>query len=355
MKIGIILGTRPEIVKLSTLMTLSKEKLGENSLIIHTGQHYSHNMSGQFMEELQLPKIDYNLDIGSGTHNYQLGTMMLKLESFIKEKNIDRVAILGDTNSSLAGALCANRAGIKVAHIEAGIRSFDRSMPEEINRILTDAVSDHCYAPTTIAVENLKKENIADERIFLTGNVIVDAIKHYLPIAKQKERIITDENYGIVTLHRPANVDNRQKLAELVKALNKVSEENELKLYFPIHPRTRSNLEKFGLINKIKFKLIEPLGYFDFLRAMSESKIIITDSGGLQEESCILGVPCATVRENTERPESVQVGSNHLCGTNYTGVVNGVRRMLNKKNGWEQPYGDGKSSERILKLIREMD
>ncbi|PIO00576.1 UDP-N-acetylglucosamine 2-epimerase (non-hydrolyzing) [archaeon CG10_big_fil_rev_8_21_14_0_10_43_11] len=355
MNVGIFFGTRPEIVKLSRLMFLSKQKYADEFSLIHTGQHYSYSMSGQFMDELALPSIDYNLGIGSGTHNYQIGSMLLKLERLIKEKDIDTMVILGDTNSALAGALCANRSGIRVCHIEAGIRSFDRTMPEEINRILTDAVSNHCYAPTTIAVEHLKKENISDDRIFLTGNVIVDALNYYLPLAKKRERIIPDESYGLVTLHRPANVDRKEKLLELVNALNTISVDNGLPLYFPIHPRTRNNLEKFGLLKKIKLNLIDPLGYFDFLRAMSESKIMITDSGGLQEESCILGVPCATIRENTERPETVHIGSNYLCGTTYSGIVEGVNIMLNKKPDWKQPYGDGRSSERILNLIQTLN
>lgn len=355
MRTAIIFGTRPEIIKLSRIISLAKNNSNFETTLIHTGQHYSYSMSGQFLDELKLPKIDINLDTGSGTHNYQLGTMLLKLEKVLKEKEIECVIVQGDTNSVLAGALCANRSGIKVGHVEAGIRSFDKTMPEEINRIITDSIADYCFAPTTTSVENLKKENILPDRIFNTGNTIVDAVKYYLPLAEKRKNVIKMKNYGLVTIHRPANVDDKNNLREYILTLNKIQEDYSLPLIFPVHPRTRKNMEEWGLLKDVKIQLTEPMGYYDFLKAMNNSKLIITDSGGLQEEACILGIPCVTVRDNTERPESVGVGANYLAGTNIGGLLKGVSTMLDKNQKWKQPFGDGKSSERILKILLEKE
>jgi UDP-N-acetylglucosamine 2-epimerase (non-hydrolysing) len=307
MKLAIVFGTRPEIIKLSQIILLAKQTSHIDSLLIHTGQHYSFNMSEQFFEELQLLKPDLNLEIGSGTQAYQVGTGLIKLEELFLKDRPDLVMAQGDTNAVLSAALAAAKLHISFAHVEAGIRSFDRTMPEEINRVLTDQISEYCFAPTKIAVKNLMNEGISNEKIYLTGNTIVEAVQRNLTLAEKSNILskldLKKEKYIVVTAHRAENVDNKERLSTLIKLFEHVKDP----LIFPIHPRTFKNIESFGLLERIKkiqdLKLIEPLGYLDFLKLCANSKLIISDSGGLQEEVTIYKKPILVIRDSTERPE----------------------------------------------------
>jgi len=365
-RIAIVLGTRPEIIKMSpviraldkynSLITDHRSRI--TYFILHTGQHYSYNLDKVFFEQLELPQPKYNLEVGSGTHAEETGKMLIGIEKVLLEEKPDVVLVEGDTNSVLAGALAAAKLHIKVGHVEAGLRSYDRRMPEELNRILTDHLSDFLFAPTENARDNLLKEGIPEEKIFVTGNTIVDAVSQNLEMAKEKQPIIElnkfdnpgTRNYFLVTLHRQENVDVKVRFEGIIEGLELVAREFGLPVVYPIHPRARKMMMEFGLkANGIE--LIEPLDYLSFLRLESDARLVLTDSGGVQEESCILGVPCVTLRDNTERPETLEVGSNVLAGTEPERIFEGVRLMLNKENNWNNPFGDGKAGERIVGIL----
>lgn len=355
--IAIIIGTRPEIIKISPVIR-ECEKRGLEYFIIHTGQHYSYEMDRVFFEELELPLPKYNLDVGSGTHAEQTAKILVGVERVLLREKPDIVLVQGDTNTVLAGALVAAKLYIKIGHVEAGLRSYDRRMPEEINRVLTDHLSDYLFAPTEKAKENLLREGIEENKIFVTGNTIVDAVYQNLEIAKRKVDVLKElglkpKEYFLVTAHRQENVDNSERLRGILEGLRLVNDEFGLPIIFPIHPRTRKRIEEFGLSLE-GIDVIKPLGFLEFLQLESNAKLILTDSGGVQEETCILGVPCVTLRDNTERPETLEVGSNILVGTKPKRILEGVRVMLNRKNNWENPFGDGKAGERIVKIIREV-
>ncbi|EHP83726.1 non-hydrolyzing UDP-N-acetylglucosamine 2-epimerase [Methanotorris formicicus] len=360
MKISVILGTRPEIIKLSPIIR-KLEKINVDWHIIHTNQHYSENMDRIFFEELNLPKPKYNLNIGSGTHGEQTGKMMIEIEKVILKENPDVVIVQGDTNTVLSGSLVASKLKIKVAHVEAGLRSYDKTMPEEINRVLTDHISDYLFAPTEEAKNNLLKEGIENNKIFVVGNTIVDATLQNLELAEKNEyinqflkNITNGEGYFLLTLHRAENVDNKERLKNIINAITKITEIYDKDIIFPIHPRTKKRLKEFNLFEKLKnnkIKIIEPVGYLEFLILEKNAELILTDSGGIQEESCILKVPCVTLRYNTERPETLKVGSNILVGDDKNKIINAVELMLNKKRTWENPFGDGKSGERIVGIL----
>ncbi|ADG13859.1 non-hydrolyzing UDP-N-acetylglucosamine 2-epimerase [Methanocaldococcus infernus] len=352
--ISIVLGTRPEIIKLSPIVRALDEI---EYFIVHTNQHYSENMDRVFFEELNLPEPKYNLNVGSGNHGEQTGKMLINIEKVLLKEKPKVVIVQGDTNSTLSGALAASKLHIRVAHVEAGLRSYDKRMPEEINRILTDHISDYLFAPTEIAKENLIKEGIEENKIFVVGNTIVDATLQNLKIA---EKVIKDfdlEDYFLLTLHRAENVDNRERLKKIVEGILEVSEVYEKDIIFPIHPRTKKKLKEFNLFDKLKdnerIKIINPVGYLKFLMLEKNAELILTDSGGVQEEACILKVPCITLRDNTERPETIKVGANILVGANKEKLIKAISVMLNKKRDWENPFGDGKSGERIVKILRE--
>jgi len=360
MKLSIILGTRPEIIKLSPIIR-ALEKTNVDWHIIHTNQHYSENMDKIFFKELNLPNPKYNLNIGSGTHGEQTGKMLIEIEKVLLSEKPDVVIVQGDTNTVLAGALTASKLKIDIAHVEAGLRSFDRNMPEEINRVLTDHISSYLFAPTEIAKNNLLREGIEENKIFVIGNTIVDATLQNLKIAEKNENVkaffnnIVDDDYFLLTLHRAENVDNKERLKNILEGITKITEIYNKTIIFPIHPRTKKRLEEFNLFEKLKsnkkIKIIEPVGYLEFLMLEKNAELILTDSGGVQEEACILKVPCITLRDNTERPETVEVGANILVGDNKEKLIKAVEIMLNKKRNWKNPFGDGKSGEKIVKIL----
>ena len=354
MKISIILGTRPEIIKMSPIIRYCQEKKLDY-FTIHTGQHYSINMDKIFFKELDLPKPKYNLDIGSGSHGKQTGLMLEKIEKILQEEKPDVVLVQGDTNSVLAGALAAAKLHIKVGHVEAGLRSYDRQMPEEINRILTDHISDFLFVPTKRAKEIALQEGIDQKKVFVTGNTIVDAVYQNLTIAEKKSKImdkldLKKKGYILITAHRQENVDVKVKLKNILESFKKVHKETKMKLIYPIHPRTRKMIAKFDLKVPKYVDLIEPIGFLDFLVVEANAKAILTDSGGVQEESCILKVPCVTLRENTERPETIEVGGNLLAGTNPIKILKCLKLVLKKQKQWKNPFGDGKAAEKIVNI-----
>ena len=357
MKICIILGTRPEIIKMSPVIRAC-EKQGLDYFILHTGQHYSYTMDRVFFEQLELPEAKYNLDVGSGKHGEQTGKILSGVEPVLQKERPDAVLVEGDTNTVLAGALAATKLHIDVGHVEAGLRSYDRRMPEEINRVLTDHCSDYLFAPTETARRILLGEGIPDTKIFVTGNTIVDAVFQNLEIAKDRNNALNDlhlepKNYFLVTAHRQENVDVKERFKGIISGLELVSDEFGLPVIYPIHPRARKMMNHFGLkANGIEF--IEPVDYLSFLQLESKAKLVLTDSGGVQEETCILGVPCVTLRDNTERPETLEVGSNMLVGTEPEKIFEGVKLMLERENNWENPFGDGKAGKRIVEILGEI-
>ena len=357
MKISIILGTRPEIIKMSPIIRECKNSK-INCFVLHTGQHYSYNLDKLFFEELELPKPKYNLDIGSGTHAEQTGKMMIGIEKILKKERPDIILVEGDTNTVLAGALAAYKLYIKVGHIEAGLRSYDRRMPEEINRILTDHCSDILFAPTEKAKQILINEGIEEKKIFVTGNTIVDAVYQNLELANKKSNILknlnfTGKDYILVTAHREENVEDKLKLKGILEGLEKTNKKFNFPIIYSIHPRTKKKIKEFNLKVPEGVKLIEPLGFLEFLQLEANAKLVLTDSGGVQEETCILKVPCVTLRDNTERPETLEVGSNILAGTNPEKIVECAELMINKEGDWKNPFGDGKTGKKILKILRE--
>lgn len=356
MKISIVLGTRPEIIKMSPIIR-ECERLGLDYFILHTGQHYSYNMDRVFFEQLELPDAKYNLDVGSGSHGEQTGKMLIGIEKVLQKEEPDVVLVEGDTNTVLAGALAAVKLGIKVGHVEAGLRSYDRKMPEEVNRILADHSSDYLFAPTEKSKNILLNEGIAEEKIFVTGNTIVDAVFQNLEISKNKGNIVEDlgfngGDYLLATIHRQENVDDEKRLRGIIEGLEMVRREFDLELICPLHPRARKSLRIFG-VKPNGLRLIEPLDYLAFLQLESNARLVLTDSGGVQEEACILGVPCVTLRDSTERPETLEVGSNVLAGANSYGIVKKVKYMLSKDNCWVNPFGDGNAGCRIVEILMQ--
>lgn len=354
MTIAIILGTRPEIIKMAPIIReCERRKL--DYFVLHTGQHYSHQMDSIFFEQLELPEARYNLDVGSASHAEQTGRIMAGVEKVMMDEKPDVVLVQGDTNTVLAGALAASKLHIKVGHVEAGLRSYDRTMPEEINRVVADHISDYLFAPTENSRENLRKEGISEEKIHVTGNTIVDSVYQNLEIAKRKVNVLTDlglksKEYFLVTVHRQENVDNKERLGEIIKGLQLVAQEFELPVLFPMHPRTRKMAAEFGF-EFDGIKVIEPLGFLEFLQLEANARLALTDSGGVQEETCILGVPCVTLRENTERPETVDVGANMLAGTGSQRIINGARKMFDTREGWQNPFGEGNTGQRIIQIL----
>lgn len=356
MKISIILGTRPEIIKFSPIIR-ECIRLGQDFYILHTGQHYAYCMDRIFFEQLGVPEAKYNLDGGSGTHAAQTGKILVGAEKNLLKERPDVVLVEGDTNTVLAGALAAAKLGIRVGHVEAGLRSYDRQMPEEINRILTDHCSDLLFAPTAKSRKTLLAEGILTDKIFVTGNTIVDAVRQHLDMAKTRNNLMSKlglepQAYFLATIHRQENVDNAQKFRGLLKGLEMIRQQFSYPVVYPIHPRARKQLERFKLRTK-GIKIIEPLDYLSFLNFENNAKLVLTDSGGVQEETCILGVPCVTLRHNTERPETIDVGANVLAGTDPEEIVKTVQTMLSRKRKWKNPFGDGKAGERIVRILRK--
>jgi UDP-N-acetylglucosamine 2-epimerase (non-hydrolysing) len=357
-KIISVVGARPNFMKVAPLYRAFKTyKEDITHLICHTGQHYDEKMSRIFFEELELPKPDFYLGIGSGTHAEQIAGVMMAFEKILLVEKPDLVIVVGDVNSTIACSLVSSRLGVPVAHVEAGLRSFDRTMPEEVNRILTDAIADYLFVTEESGILNLGHEGVSKDKIFFVGNVMIDSLVYYLPKINSssilEELHVDNQGYILVTLHRPANVDTAGGLQQLVDMLNRIAKKK--KIIFPVHPRTKNNLEKFGLLTKVSpdVLLIEPLGYLEFVGLIKNAFLIVTDSGGIQEESTYLQVPCITVRNNTERPVTTTVGTNRLIGTDTAKVASAVEEVLEGDNvkGGTPELWDGHAAERICKII----
>ena len=356
MKIGIIVGTRPEIIKMAPVIR-ECENRGISYFIIHSNQHYSVEMDSIFFEELHLPAPHYNLGVGSGLHSNQTGNILIKMEPILLAEKPDVVLVQGDTNTVLAGALAASKLDIKVGHIEAGLRSYDRTMPEETNRILTDHMSEYLFAvgPNQHAI--LAKEGIPASRIHTVGNTVSDSLFQHLEISAQKSTILKDLDltsgeYFLVTAHRASNVDVPSNLMELLHLFDEMHANYAGNIVWPIHPRTQSKLKEFDIKVPDYLQLIPPVGYLDFIQLQKHAKLILTDSGGIQEEACLLGVPSLTLRENTERPEAVEVGASELVGRNAEKAVNAAKQWLSRESySWDNPFGDGHVAEAIIDIL----
>lgn len=361
MKIAFIIGTRPEIIKMSPLID-EVDKRGIDNIVIHTGQHYDYEMSQQFFLDLELREPDYNIGVGSGSHGKQTAVMMEGIEKVLVKEKPDIVLVQGDTNAVLAGALVAAKLHIPVGHVEAGLRSHDKTMPEEINRMVADVCTNLFFVPTEETALNLLFEGVNRENIFITGNTVVDACYRNLKIAEKNSQIMSQlEVEGDIlslTLHRAENVDDRQRLENIIEALLNIQ---DLTIVFPAHPRTVKTLKKFGMYSLIEeaphIKMIKPIGYLDFLILESNSKLLMTDSGGIQEEAITMNVPCLTLRYNTERPETVEAGGNILVGANTEKILENVSKLLADQDLYQNmkkatnPYGDGTASKHIVDAI----
>ncbi len=361
MKILNIAGARPNFMKIAPLMKTMRACSDLDARLVHTGQHYDASMSTQFFEEFDIPPPDIHLEIGSASHAVQTAKIMIAFEEVLLRERPDVVVVVGDVNSTIGCALPAVKLGIPVAHVEAGLRSFDRSMPEEINRILTDAISDTLFVTEPSGKTNLLNEGVAENRIFFVGNVMIDTLLFHKGKAAQSPILETldmrPREYALLTLHRPSNVDHRETFSQLLLAIEAIQQ--RLPVIFPVHPRTRKRLEEFGLLSRLDMlpnvRLVEPLGYFDFLKLTMDARLVLTDSGGIQEETTVLDVPCVTLRDNTERPITVEQGTNELVGIDPARIIETCERILDGqgKTGRIPELWDGKAAERIVTILRE--
>ena len=353
-QVSAIVGARPNFVKMAPILEEARRRPAFQCRLIHTGQHYSPEMSATFFDDLGIPAPDVNLEIGSGSHTAQTAGVMLRLEAELNERRPDLVVVAGDVNSTLAAALVASKLGIPVAHVEAGLRSFDRDMPEEINRVVTDVLSDYLFASEPSGVTNLLAEGIPKEKICLAGNVMIDTLMKFRDKAAQTsvlERLGLERGgYAVATLHRPSNVDGMEHLASLVSMLTELA--RYLPVVFPVDPRTKERMASAGL-GECGLILTEPLGYLEFLRLTSEARLVLTDSGGIQEETTILQVACLTMRENTERPITIEQGTNRLVGTDPKRILRAALEALDAPPRFLAPpeLWDGKASARILDVL----
>lgn len=348
----IVLGTRPEIIKLSPVIQACERREIDYS-IIHTGQHYSDSLDSVFFEQLELPTPEHHLSVGSGTHGEQTADMLVGVEQIISEEEPEVVLVQGDTNSVLAGALATSKLDIKLGHVEAGLRSFDREMPEETNRVVTDHVADYLFAPTEKSKEYLLEEGISEAQITVTGNTVVDALYRNRKLAEQKSTVLDDlglveGEFFLMTAHRAENVDDEERFDNLLAGVSNAAKQYDVEVVYPIHPRAKANLAEFDITVPDNIRLVEPQDYLDFLRLESAAKLILTDSGGVQEEACVVGVPCVTMRDSTERPETVTVGANRLSGVDPENIMTSVITMLEADENWENPFGDGSAGQQIL-------
>jgi UDP-N-acetylglucosamine 2-epimerase (non-hydrolysing) len=355
MKILHVAGARPNFMKVAPVMAAMREKAGLfEQWLVHTGQHYDYEMSQVFFDELQMPAPDEFLNCGSGTHAEQTARVMLAFEPVLLKYRPDWVFVVGDVNSTLAGALVCAKLGVRVAHVEAGLRSWDRDMPEEINRLLTDQVADLLFTPSPEAETNLLREGVDLEKIHFVGNVMIDTLVKMLPKAKARpvlgEHGLRRGEYILVTLHRPSNVDDPQPLREILAALEMLA--GQRRVIFPAHPRTRQRMGQLGLQTE-KMEFLEPQGYLDFLALTEAAGLVLTDSGGVQEETTYLGIPCLTLRENTERPVTVTMGTNRLVASEREAILRAVEEAeLNKLDCLSQPaLWDGQAAQRIVDVM----
>lgn len=355
MKIAIILGTRPEIIKMAPIIK-ELDRRAIDYFILHTGQHYSYEMDRKFFEDLELGEVKHNLKVGGQEYRKQVGMMIREIMIILEKERPDAIIVQGDTNSVLAGAQAANKLKIKIAHHEAGLRSHNLNMLEEMNRIVTDHISDFLFSPTENAYNNLIEEGIDQGKIYFTGNTIVDAVLQNIKLADKKVNILRDlglekGRYVLTTAHRAENVDFKERLQGILSGLEFVSKYLNAPIIYPIHPRTLKNIEKFQLKIPAAIKIMDPLGFLEFLQLEANAKLIITDSGGLQEEACILKVPCITVRDETERPETISAGINMLAGTNPEKILQCAKDILESKKEWTNPFGDGLAGKRIVDYL----
>lgn len=359
LKIICVCGARPNFMKIAPIMQACEQAGGIDALLVHTGQHYDEVMSRIFFDELGIPKPDLNLEVGSASHAVQTAEVMKRFEPVCIEHRPDWVVVVGDVNSTLACSLVAVKLGIKAAHVEAGLRSFDRRMPEEINRLMTDAISDLLLVSEPSGLENLRNEGVAEEKVEFVGNVMIDTLMRHRKKANASTILNTlslePKSYAAVTLHRPENVDSRDSLTAILRALETVCKDRPV--VCPMHPRTRGNLEAMGLTEWVSgirnLRIIEPVGYLDFLKLMTESFVVMTDSGGIQEETTILGVPCLTLRENTERPITLTEGTNRLAGCTTEGIVAAYHAVCDDPppSARVPELWDGRAAERIVEAF----
>jgi UDP-N-acetylglucosamine 2-epimerase (non-hydrolysing) len=362
-RILVVAGARPNFVKIAPLMeqfaATRNRGASLSTLLVHTGQHYDAQMSRLFFEQMGIPRPDVNLEAGSGSHGQQTGEVLIRFEPVVREWNADVVVVVGDVNSTLACALVAAKLHIPVAHVEAGLRSFDRTMPEETNRVCTDAISDYLFVSEPSGAENLRREGIATAKIHLVGNVMIDSLRKFLPLAQQTPLPLElPPRFALVTLHRPSNVDEPEALERILRVLAEIG--RDVPVIFPVHPRTRERIARFGLGHlagaapgQSGVGLCDPLGYLEFVRLESAAALVLTDSGGMQEETTALGVPCLTLRENTERPITVTEGTNTLVGSDPAVILREARAVLagNSKAGRCPALWDGHAAERIAELL----
>jgi UDP-N-acetylglucosamine 2-epimerase (non-hydrolysing) len=362
LKIVLVAGARPNFMKIAPIMEAFAHYPSIQPFLVHTGQHYDERLSDLFFRQLEIPWPDVNLGVGSSSHAVQTAEVMKAFEPVLLEQRPDAVLVVGDVNSTIACGLVAVKLGIKLIHVEAGLRSFDRSMPEEINRLLTDAISDLLFCSEPAGVENLRREGISPDKIFLVGNVMIDTLLKFRKKAEESTILQTlgliPHRYAVLTLHRPSNVDDPEALTRLLDALKVIA--RELPIVFPVHPRTHKNLSNMGLMNRLadlgNLRLIEPIGYLEFLKLMAWAVVVLTDSGGIQEETTILKVPCLTLRPNTERPITTEVGTSRVVGTDPDGIIAGWRDI----QGGRWPRGkipekwDGKAAQRIVQVMSKV-
>jgi UDP-N-acetylglucosamine 2-epimerase (non-hydrolysing) len=352
----VLTGARPNFMKVAPLMEVLSGDPGFSAILVHTGQHYDWNMSGKFFCELELPEPRYCLGVGSGSHAHQTAEVLKRLEPVLLEVEPAAILVVGDVNSTMAGALAAAKLGIKVVHVEAGLRSFDRTMPEEINRIVTDSISDLLLVTEESGRLNLLREGIAPDRIHFTGNLMIDSLRHHLEQAMKsniRDRVgVNEDRFGLITLHRPANVDNDRQLAEILEALSVISD--DLPLYWPMHPRTRARIDQAVIPLRDRIHIVEPLGYLDFLCLQACCAIVLTDSGGIQEETTALGVPCLTLRDNTERPATILWGTNRLAGTRKETILEAWNQSrTDRREPHVPPLWDGQAASRCHVALRQ--
>jgi UDP-N-acetylglucosamine 2-epimerase (non-hydrolysing) len=372
LRIASMVGARPNFMKIAPIVHEIQRTAGIEHRLVHSGQHYDQQMSESFFEELHIPKPDVNLEVGSGSHAWQTAEVMKRFEAVVLEWKPDVVIVVGDVNSTLAAALVASKLGVPVAHVEAGLRSFDMSMPEEINRKLTDAISDLLFVTEQSGIQNLRKEGVEQDRIFLVGNVMIDCLVEHRKIAEKSEilrRLGLQKDgdkasaYGLLTLHRPSNVDDPAVLRDILSTIATLAE--KMPVFFPVHPRSLERIRQFGLGSYLAEEKsgaaargivpLPPLGYLDFLCLMDHARLILTDSGGIQEESTILGVPCLTLRENTERPVTVEQGTNQIVGRDPKKILAAAALVLGaERRAMKAPeLWDGHAAERIVKILVE--
>jgi len=348
-----VVGARPQFIKASPFSAALRTRHRE--FLVHTGQHYDEDMSEVFFQQLGIPQPDANLNIGSGSHAAQTGAMLIGLEKLMTEQQPDWVVVYGDTNSTLAGALAAAKLHIPIAHVEAGLRSYNRAMPEEINRVLTDHISTLCFCPTTLAVDNLAREGIRDG-VLMVGDIMVDSVLRHKETARQQSDVHarlglkSDQPYAVATVHRPANTDSPEALAAILSALGDL----EIPVIFPAHPRTRGAIANYGLETGTGVQLVNPLGYLDMLALVEGAAVLLTDSGGLQKEAYLLQTPCVTIRTETEWVETVESGWNRLAATDRTAIRDAARSALNAHPANHPPlYGDGHAAERMVEALEK--